>query len=111
MPGTAMSLAKMLAYVKQCDGLRVFVEGHASAEGDTKNNQTLSEKRAARIQIWLMSQGVDANKVTGTIGYGSSQQKIKEPTGNALKKMNKDDLENIRKQNRRITIKVVETCK
>jgi len=44
MPNTSMSLAKMLAYVKQCDNLRVLIEGHASAEGDAKNNQILSEK-------------------------------------------------------------------
>ncbi|MDA3844731.1 MAG: OmpA family protein [Candidatus Kapabacteria bacterium] len=111
MPGTAMSLAKMLAYVKQCDPLRVLIEGHASAEGDSKRNQTLSESRAARVKQWLILQGVGAEKITGTIGYGSSDQKIKEPTGRALKKMSKKDLEALRKQNRRITIKVIETCK
>ncbi len=110
MPGTAPSLAKLLDYVTQCDGLQIRLEGHASAEGAKKRNQELSDMRAKRVRSWLIEQGVPSDQIKGTIGYGSSQQKIPEPTGNALKNMPKDELEAIRKQNRRITVEIVRTC-
>ncbi len=108
--GTAKSLAKLLEYMNQCEGLQVMIEGHASAEGSKKRNQELSEMRAKKVKEWLIGQGVDPSKIMGTIGYGSSHQKVKEPTGNALKKISAEELENIRKQNRRITIEVMKTC-
>jgi outer membrane protein OmpA-like peptidoglycan-associated protein len=110
LPGTAPSLSKLLDYVNQCSGLQIKLEGHASAEGQAKRNQVLSDKRAKKVRDWLIEQGVAAEKIKGAIGYGSSQQKIKEPTGAELKKISKEELENIRKQNRRITVEVVRTC-
>jgi outer membrane protein OmpA-like peptidoglycan-associated protein len=109
-PATALNLAKLFEYVKQCDGLQVMIEGHASEEGSKKRNQELSELRAKKVVEWLLSQGIKASKISGAVGYGSSQPKVKEPTGKALKKISKEDLENIRKQNRRITVKVTKTC-
>ena len=48
--------------------------------------------------------------MSGAVGYGSTQPKIKEPTGKAAKKVSKDEIEKIRKQNRRITVSVVKSC-
>ncbi|HPO61790.1 MAG TPA: OmpA family protein [Candidatus Kapabacteria bacterium] len=107
---TVTSLAKVLAYVNQCDGLQVIIEGHASEEGNAKRNQELSELRAKKVKEWLIEQGVKPEKFSGTLGFGSSQPKIAEPKGKALKNISKTELENIRKQNRRITIKVTKTC-
>ena len=100
----------MLGYIKQCEGLQVLVEGHASSEGDNKRNQKLSELRAKKVRDWLMEQGVDSKKFSGFVGYGSSQPKENEPKGDALKQMSKEDLEAIRKQNRRISVEVTQTC-
>lgn len=110
LPGTAQNLAKLLEYVKQCDGLQVRLEGHASSEGNKDRNQELSQMRAERVRTWLYEQGVEKGKVSGAIGFGSNQPKVQEPTGKALKKISKDDLEAIRKQNRRITVEVTRTC-
>lgn len=109
-PGTALNLAKLLEYINQCPQLSVFIEGHSSEEGKKARNNELSDLRAKKVISWLIAQGVAPEKLSGSMGYGSSQPKIKEPTGKALKKISKDDLENIRKQNRRITVKVVKTC-
>ena len=79
-------------------------------EGTQKRNQELSEQRAVKVQEWLIQQGVSSDKILKTFGYGSTQPKIKEPTGKALKKMSKDALENLRKKNRRITVIIVKTC-
>lgn len=110
IPSTAASLATVLAYVNQCDGIQVIIEGHASEEGSKARNQELSDMRAKKVKEWLIEQGAKPEKIANTIGYGSSQPKYKEPTGAALKKIKPAELEGIRKQNRRITSKVVKTC-
>lgn len=108
--GTIRNLMKLLEYVNQCDSLQISIEGHASAEGNAKRNQELSDLRAKKVRQWLIEQGVPEYKIAKTIGYGSSKPKIPEPTGAQLKKITRDELENIRKQNRRITVEVVRTC-
>jgi outer membrane protein OmpA-like peptidoglycan-associated protein/opacity protein-like surface antigen len=107
---TALNLAKLLEYVKQCDGLQVTIEGHSSEEGSAKRNKELSDMRAKKVVQWLLDNGVKPSAIAGAVGFGSSQPKVKEPTGKELKKISKEDLENIRKQNRRITVKVTKTC-
>ncbi len=109
-PGTIQNLTKLLEYVKQCDNLQVRIEGHASEEGSKTRNQELSDMRAKKVRGWLIEQGVVPDKIQGAIGFGTKNPKIKEPTGKALKNISKEELENIRKQNRRITVEVVKTC-
>ena len=106
-PKTAPSLAKLLEYVNQCENLAVMIEGHASSEGQVKRNQELSEMRAKKVREWLIEQGVNPRKIMGAIGYGSSRPKIEEPKPGTV---SAEELENIRKQNRRITVEVVKTC-
>ncbi len=110
VPETALNLAKLLEYINQCEGLQVIIEGHASEEGNQKRNQELSEMRAKKVQEWLLQQNVNPSKIAGTVGFGSSQPKIKEPRGAELRKISSDELEKIRKQNRRITVRVTKTC-
>ncbi len=111
-PETDENLAKLLAYVNQCPGLGVIIEGHASREGTEKRNQELSDMRAARVKQWLIERGSDGSKVDMTIGYGSRKNAVAEPDPKSAeaKKMKPEDLESIRKQNRRIAVKVSRTC-
>jgi len=106
VPGTMESLNKIHALVEQCPDIRVEIEGHASTEGTTVRNQELSELRAGAVKNWIINQGVSPTKITRTIGYGSSRPVIPEP-----KRGTKDQIEAARKQNRRIAVRVVETCK
>lgn len=111
-PQTNESLAKIMSYVNQCPGLRVLIEGHASREGSTERNRTLSEMRADRVKLWLVERGIAPEKIEGTIGYGSLQNAVPEPdpTSEEARRMDPDALEAIRKQNRRIAVRVVRTC-
>lgn len=111
-PETDESLTKMLAYVNQCPGLAVIIEGHASREGSEKRNQELSDMRAARVKNWLIERGIDPNKIELTIGYGSRRNAVTEPDPKSkqAKAMKPEDLEAIRKQNRRIAVRVARTC-
>lgn len=109
---TAENLAQVLAYVNQCPGLTIIIEGHASREGGEQHNQDLSDKRALRVKTWLMEQGTDSNKIDLTLGYGSRQNAVPEPTPNSPEAaaMAPAALEELRRQNRRIAIKVARTC-
>ncbi|MFZ1729394.1 MAG: OmpA family protein [Bacteroidota bacterium] len=109
-PQTVANLDTLLAFVRQCDGLRIRIEGHASKEGSDTRNQELSDMRANRVKTWLIERGISAETVASTVGYGSRQPKVQEPTGRTLKKMSASALEAIRKLNRRISIEVTQTC-
>jgi outer membrane protein OmpA-like peptidoglycan-associated protein len=108
-PGVLENLNKIKALVEQCEGLKVEIAGHASEEGEAKHNQYLSEIRAERVKRWLIEQGVKPEHIANTVGYGSSRPVIPEPKKgkNVTAKM----LESARRQNRRIAVRVVETCK
>ncbi len=109
-PGTAGALAKLLAYVQQCEKLQVMLEGHTSSEGNPKKNQELSQMRADAVKDWLVKQGVKSEKIAGSIGYAATRPTVKEPTGKALKKMTKKQIDEIRSKNRRITVSVQHGC-
>jgi hypothetical protein len=50
---------------------RVQVEGHASSEGGDDHNQTLSEKRAEAVLNYLVTHGIDRERLASK-GFGSS---------------------------------------
>lgn len=109
-PQTQANLDTLLAYVRQCEGLRIRIEGHASKEGADDWNQQLSEMRANRVKSWLIERGIVPEKISETVGFGSRQPKVKEPTGRELKRTSSAQLESIRKLNRRISIVVTQSC-
>ena len=53
-------------------GSRVRIEGHADATGPDAYNQGLSERRASSVRSYLVTQGVEASKLTA-VGYGESR--------------------------------------
>ncbi len=99
--GNLQNLYKIKELVNQCPNLKVEVQGYASAEGTPQRNQELSELRATKIKSWLISQGVSADKVPTTVGYGT----IADPPG-----LTGDRLEAARVFNRRIAVKVLQAC-
>ncbi len=52
-------------------GFRVQVEGHSSSEGGDERNQTLSEQRAEAVLNYLVSHGIDKERLASK-GFGSS---------------------------------------
>lgn len=105
-PNNMTNLYNIKLLVDQCPDLRVEIQGHASDEGTVERNQELSEMRAKRIKNWLIEKGVNPYKIKATVGYGTSDNAVREPVGGTAA-----DLEAARVQNRRIAVKVVETCK
>lgn len=111
-PETEKNLQELLTYMQEsCDDLQVMIEGHASADGPAERNRELSKLRAQRVQQWLIDQGVAPTKIRGAMGFGSSMPRVVEPSPAVAKTMTKDQLETIRRQNRRIEIAVLRDCK
>jgi outer membrane protein OmpA-like peptidoglycan-associated protein len=105
VPGNLQNLQNIKRLVNQCPDLRVEIQGHASHEGTVQRNQELSELRATKIKNWLIEQGVNPSKIAGTIGLGTSDDAVHEPTNSTPAQ-----LEAARILNRRMSIKVVEGC-
>lgn len=110
VPETDGNLAKLFAYINQCEKLGVQIEEHASSEGNPKRNQELSDLRAKKVVRWLIDQGVNPGKLLGAIGFGSSKPAVREPSASEAKKKTKEEIEAIRKKNRRITVVVRKGC-
>lgn len=110
-PETEQNLGELLSYMEEsCEDLQVMIEGHASGEGPAGRNLELSQLRAQTVMEWLLNQGISPSKIRGAVGYGSTQPRVQEPAPAAAKRMTKDQLEEIRRQNRRIEIAVLRDC-
>jgi outer membrane protein OmpA-like peptidoglycan-associated protein len=110
-PETKKNLEELLSYMQEsCPDLRVMIEGHASGEGDASRNRKLSEERARRVREWLLEQGIESQKITGTMGMGAQQPRVPEPKGRAAARMSREEREAIRAQNRRIEVAVLKEC-
>jgi outer membrane protein OmpA-like peptidoglycan-associated protein len=105
VPGNMQNLRNIKSLVNQCPELTVEIQGHASHEGTVDRNQELSEMRARKIKRWLVDQGVDPNKIVSTVGLGTSDDAVHEPSN-----ASSADLEAARVQNRRIAVRVVAAC-
>jgi outer membrane protein OmpA-like peptidoglycan-associated protein len=60
-------------------GSAIQVRGHTDSTGSPEANQALSEQRAASVQAFLTSNGVNASEVTA-IGFGETQPLALEDT-------------------------------
>ncbi len=89
----------------------ILAVGHADRIGKDKYNQALSEKRAAAVKDYIVSKGVEANRVY-TEGKGETQP----VTGDACKKMGAENFRNKKlvdclQPDRRVDIEVIGTQK
>jgi outer membrane protein OmpA-like peptidoglycan-associated protein len=66
------NLTELAATLKKYEDTNILIEGHTDDTGADEYNQRLSERRANSVTDFLISQGVDRNRITAT-GYGESQ--------------------------------------
>ena len=50
----------------------IVVEGHTDSRGSNANNMTLSQNRADAVRAYLITQGIDSNKITA-VGWGEDR--------------------------------------
>jgi outer membrane protein OmpA-like peptidoglycan-associated protein len=80
--------------LKKFPYIRLNVNGHTDNVGDSKANLALSAQRAAAVKSRLISQGIEAGRLTST-GYGDT------------KPIESNDSEEGKKKNRRTELKVI----
>jgi len=98
--GSAILLAKgkpvldtVVAYLKRNPDVNVTIDGHTDNIGSDKVNIPLSLKRAEATKKYLVSKGINADRLT-TAGFGSTQPVADNKTAEG------------RQKNRRIEIKI-----
>jgi len=98
--GSAVLLAKgkpvldtVVAYLKRNPDVEVTIDGHTDNTGSDKVNIPLSVKRAEATKKYLVSKGINADRMT-TAGFGSTQPVADNKTAEG------------RQKNRRIEIKI-----
>lgn len=68
-PGAKLRLAKVAGIIMAYPDLKLQIEGHTDNVGSDAFNQNLSERRAATVRDYLISQGVPLNNVVAR-GFG-----------------------------------------
>jgi peptidoglycan-associated lipoprotein len=56
-------LQRNLEWMKRWPSTRIMVEGHADSRGTAEYNLALGEKRATAVRAYLLSLGLDANRI------------------------------------------------
>ncbi len=72
-PDAVAILSEAAEILKRYPDLRVEVAGHTDSVGTDAYNQKLSERRATAVYEYLTSNGVDAGRLVGPVGYGESR--------------------------------------
>ena len=62
----------IVAYMKKYPAKRIIVEGHTDSRGSAAYNKRLSLKRAEAVKRYLVSQGIEADRIE-VIGYGEEK--------------------------------------
>jgi outer membrane protein OmpA-like peptidoglycan-associated protein/curli biogenesis system outer membrane secretion channel CsgG len=71
-PESGPTLRKILKLLQDDSALAFEVQGHTDNQGGDKVNGPLSERRAAAVKGWLVSQGIEDGRLT-TKGLGSTK--------------------------------------
>lgn len=74
-----VELNSFVSFLKTNDNLKVEISGHTDNIGTDKANQTLSENRAKSVYDYLISQGIDASRLTYK-GYGAKKPRATNDT-------------------------------
>ena len=81
-PDAVQILNEAVEILKRYPELRVEVAGHTDLCGADAYNQSLSERRASAVYDYMTSNGIDAGRLAGPVGYGESRPL--EPTAQTL---------------------------
>lgn len=65
-------LASKTVFLKTHPNLKVMIEGHCDDRGTTEYNLALGEKRAGEVKKYLISLGIDGNRLS-VISYGKEK--------------------------------------
>jgi len=72
LPSSFPTLNRAADVLARFAGVRMEIQGHASADGDDDYNLQLSQKRAESVRRYLISRGVDPDRLIA-VGYGETR--------------------------------------
>ncbi|WP_165395263.1 OmpA family protein [Flagellimonas allohymeniacidonis] len=72
-PDAAQELNKIVEVMKEYPKMVIKIEAHTDSRGSDRYNETLSDKRAKATGYYIISQGIEANRIESAIGYGEKQ--------------------------------------
>lgn len=72
-PDAVAILNEAVEILKRYPEMRVEVAGHTDLCGKDAYNQKLSERRAQTVYDYLVTNGIDASRLVGPVGYGESR--------------------------------------
>lgn len=72
-PDAAKELDKLVSVMKEYPGMAIKVESHTDSRGSRVYNEYLSDKRAKSTRDYIISRGIDENRIESAIGYGESR--------------------------------------
>jgi peptidoglycan-associated lipoprotein len=73
-PDAMSILAIALKALNDAPARRLHIEGYASDDGDAEYNRQLGERRAGAVRDYLVSQGINATRIT-TFSFGEERPK------------------------------------
>lgn len=74
-PESLSTLNKVADLLKEFPEIKLAIGAHTDAQGSASYNLKLSERRAASTMKYLISQGIDASRLTSK-GYGETQPEV-----------------------------------
>jgi OOP family OmpA-OmpF porin len=77
--GEIEKLDHLIASLKNIDLMHIRIEGHTDAKGAEGYNQKLSSKRADAVEKYLVSNGIEASKISKK-GFGESMPVVPNDT-------------------------------
>ena len=95
LPEAFPVLDELVSYLVRKDDERIEIQGHTDNVGTAKSNQVLSENRANTVRNYLITKGIDPNRLTAK-GYGFTVPVADNKTAEG------------RAQNRRTEVKILE---
>jgi outer membrane protein OmpA-like peptidoglycan-associated protein len=72
-PDAALELDKVVALMNKYPGMVINLESHTDSRADDAYNITLSEKRAKSTYDYIISQGINPDRIPNYQGFGESQ--------------------------------------
>lgn len=95
LPSSYDELNELVKLLKDDPNLRILIEGHTDNQGDARKNKILSIDRALAVRNYLVSKGIDAERLEFT-GHGDTKPIVP----------NDDPIS--RQKNRRVEISVLD---
>jgi len=66
-------LDKLVEVMTEYPNMVIKIESHTDSRGSAVYNEYLSDKRAKSTRAYIISQGIDANRIESAIGYGEQR--------------------------------------